>query len=249
MAERERTRVSADISSPPDATRARLQTRKIAGVVLAGGQSTRMGAEKAFVILAGRPLIAHVLERFEPQVARVYLNAREDAGRFRALGCSIVVDAPGRRGTGPLAGISAALRTASAQGFAWLASAPCDAPLLPLDFVARLSGRIAEGAPAAIAATSRGLEPMFALWPTGAVERVEVALATGRASPRSVLAEMGAVAVLFEAEAGRDPFANLNAPADLAAAEAALAGAQERVTRATKPPPGIAPTRKSGDPH
>ncbi len=249
MAKRERTGVSAGISSRPHAKRAGYDSRKIAGVVLAGGQSSRMGAEKAFVILAGRPLIAHVLERFGPQVARAYLNAKEDADRFRAFGRPVVVDPPGRRGAGPLAGISAALRIASAQGFAWLASAPCDAPFLPLDLVARLSARIAEGAPAAVAVSSRGLEPMCALWPAGAVERVEAALAAGRASPRSVLTEMGAVPVLFEAEAGQDPFANLNSPADLAAAEAALAGAQERMAHAIKPPPGAAPARKPGDPH
>jgi len=67
------------------------------------------------------------------------------------LGCSIVVDAPEWRGAGPLAGILAALQAAKAQGLAWLATAPCDAPFLPLDFVARLKARIHEGAPAAVA--------------------------------------------------------------------------------------------------
>ena len=151
-----------------------------------------MGADKAFAILGGRPLIAHVLDRLRPQVDEVYVNAREDAERIRALGCPIVLDAEGRRGAGPLAGLSAALRTAGAEGFAWLATAPCDAPFLPLDLVARLSARIAEGAPAAVAVSPRGLEPMFALWPTGAAERVEAALDAGRASPRSVLAAIGA---------------------------------------------------------
>jgi molybdenum cofactor guanylyltransferase len=219
----------------------------IAGVILAGGQSSRMGADKAFVVLGGRPLIAHVLQRFEPQVARVYLSAREDGERFRIFGRPVVVDPPGHRGAGPLAGIAVALRTGGAEGFAWLASAPCDAPFLPLDLVARLSARVAEGAPAALAVSSLGLQPMFALWPVGAVERVEAALAVGRASPRSVLAEMGAAQELFAAEAGQDPFANLNGPADLAAAEAALAGVQEGRARAKKSPPGDAPARNSGD--
>jgi len=230
MAERERTGVPAELG-------------RIAGVILAGGQSSRMGADKAFVVLAGRPLIGHVLDRLRPQVGKVYVNAREDAERFRALGCPIILEAEGRGGAGPLAGLSAALRTARADGFDWLASAPCDAPFLPLDLVARLSARIAEGAPAAVAASSRGLEPIFALWPTGAVKQVEAALDAGRASPRSVLAAIGAAETLFE-DAGCDPFANLNAPADLASAEAALAAGK---TRAIKPPPGAARARKSGD--
>ncbi len=205
-----------------------------------------MGADKAFVSLAGRPLIAHVLERLRPQVSLVFLNARENVDRFRALGCPVVVDAPGWRGAGPLAGISAALQAAKAQGFGWLATAPCDAPFLPLDFVARLKVRIAEGVPATVAVSSRGLEPMFALWPVGAVEQVEAALAAGRASPRSVLAAIGAAETPFAEE---ENFANLNAPADLAAAEAELSYAQGRIARAIKPPPRGARARKLGDPH
>jgi molybdopterin-guanine dinucleotide biosynthesis protein A len=202
-----------------------------------------MGVDKAFVMLGGRPLIAHVLERLRHQASIVYVNVREDAQRVRALGCHVVLDAEGRGGAGPLAGLSAALRAAGAEGFEWLATAPCDAPFLPRNLVARLWARIGEGAPAAVAVSSRGLEPMFALWPTGARERVEAALDAGRASPRSVLAAIRAAETPF-AEAGEDPFANINAPADLEAAEAALAAAP---TRAIKPPLRATRVRISGD--
>lgn len=222
--------------SPQNSARRRLgpgghDRRNVAGVVLSGGRSSRMGAEKAFVALAGRPLVAHVLDRLRPQVARVYLNAREGADRFRGLGCPVVVDAPGQRGAGPLAGIAAALAFAKAEGFAWLSTAPCDSPFLPLDLVARLMAPIvAGGARAAVAVSSFGLEPMFALWPIDAIAQIEAALAAGRASPRGVLAEIGAAKAEFEAQAGPDPFANLNTPADLAAAETALAGARRHAT-------------------
>lgn len=199
---------------------------EVAAVVLAGGLSTRMGAQKAFAPLAGRPLIAHVLERLRPQAASVFINVRDPEDRFVALGCALALDAPAWRGAGPLAGIASALSLARSRGFQWLATAPCDAPFLPSDLVARLMAPIAAGeAPAAVAESSLGLEPMFALWPTDCLARVEAALAAGRASPRSVLAAMGAARVRFETGDGPDPFANLNAPADLAAAEAALARA------------------------
>ena len=71
---------------------------RIAGAVLAGGRSSRMGATKAFAPLAGRPLLAHVLDRLRPQTARVYLNARDDSDRWRAFGCPLVEDAPEWRG-------------------------------------------------------------------------------------------------------------------------------------------------------
>src|ERR1700685_3948968 len=104
---------------------------RIAGAVLAGGRSSRMGATKAFAPLAGRPLLAHVLDRLRPQAARVYLNARDDSDRWRAFGCPLVEDPPEWRGAGPLAGIAAALARAAAEGVAWLAGAPRRAPCPP----------------------------------------------------------------------------------------------------------------------
>ena len=192
---------------------------RIAGAVLAGGRSSRMGATKAFALLAGRPLLAHVLDRLRPQTARVYLNARDVSDRWRAFGCPLVEDPPEWRGDGPLAGIAAALARAAAEGFAWLATAPCDAPFLPLDLVRRLAEPIVFGALAAVAVGPGGLEPLFALWPVAAVGRIEAALA-GSAGPSRVVQEMDAARVSFGSSAEIDPFANLNTPEELAAAEA-----------------------------
>jgi molybdopterin-guanine dinucleotide biosynthesis protein A len=187
-----------------------------------------MGAPKAFVELQGRPLVAHVLDRLTPGVARVYLNAAEDSGRWRALGHPLVFDPPRWRGQGPLAGILAALSRARADGFAWLATAPCDAPFLALDLVERLTAAAAaSGAAAAVAITASGVEPMFALWPVSAAGRVEAALAAGRAGPRGLLLELGAATAAFDSETEAAAFANLNTPEDLA--EAAGRNDQTRV--------------------
>ena len=61
---------------------------------------------------------------------------------------------------------------------------------------------------------------MFALWPIGALAAVEEALASGRASPRALLAGLGAAQVAFPTQGGRDPFANVNTREEFAAAEA-----------------------------
>ena len=114
--------------------------------------------------------------------------------------------------------MAAALAQAAADGFDCLATAPCDAPFLPLDLVARL---MAASAGAAVAVSDSGLEPTFALWPVSARGAVEQALAEGR-GPRAALDELGAARVSFPAAvAGLDPFANLNTPEEFAAAEAA----------------------------
>ncbi|MGB3249891.1 MAG: NTP transferase domain-containing protein, partial [Tabrizicola sp.] len=76
---------------------------RIFGVILAGGEGRRMaGADKALVPLAGRPLIAHVLDRLEPQVERMLVSANGDAARFAGFGCPVVADAAPQ---GPLSGV------------------------------------------------------------------------------------------------------------------------------------------------
>jgi molybdopterin-guanine dinucleotide biosynthesis protein A len=195
-------------------------TLKTAGVVLAGGRSIRMGVDKALAPLTGRPLVAHVAARFAPQVDGLFVNANGDAARFASLRCVVVADAAPNAGGGPLAGVAAALDYAHSQGFDWLATAPCDAPFLPLDLVARLAATIGEsGAPIAVAASARGLEPMFALWSTALAREVEAALAAGDGGPRGLIARLGAAQALF---ADADAFANLNTPADFTAAAARL---------------------------
>jgi molybdopterin-guanine dinucleotide biosynthesis protein A len=209
----------SSLSDPMPSDEFALRIGRIAGAVLAGGNSSRMGVPKAFTLLAGRPLLAHVLDRLRPQTACIYLNPRDRSNRWRAFGCSLVEDAPQWLGAGPLAGVAAILARAAGQGFAWVATAPCDAPFLPLDLVIRLAEPIVFGAPAAVAVGAGGLEPLFALWPVAAAGRIEAALAERRTGPSRVLQEMGAARVSFGSSAEADPFANLNTPEELAAAE------------------------------
>jgi molybdopterin-guanine dinucleotide biosynthesis protein A len=203
-----------------DAEEMRFVPLDTAGVVLAGGRSTRMGGDKALAPLAGRPLVAHVAARLAPQVEALFLNANGDVARFAFLDCAVVADAASNAGSGPLAGIAAALRHAQTQGFAWLATAPCDAPFLPLDLVAQLAAAADEiSAPISVAETASGLEPMFALWSTNLAAEVEAALAAGDGGPRQLIARFGAAQALF---ADVEAFANLNTPEEFAAAAARL---------------------------
>jgi len=191
-------------------------SRGCAGVVLAGGASSRMGRPKALMSFLGRPLAARALDLLRPQVERVYLNVREPSPALVALGAPLVADSPAYRGAGPLAGVAAALAQAQADGLSLLATLPCDAPFAPEDLVASLAAALRAGAPAAVAVSSSGWEPMFALWPVRAVGQVEAALAKGKGSPREGLEALGAVEVAFPDAA----FANLNTPQEFAAAEA-----------------------------
>jgi molybdopterin-guanine dinucleotide biosynthesis protein A len=192
--------------------------RAILGLILAGGQSTRMGVEKAFVPLDGRPLIAHAVELLRPQVQALAISANGDARRFAAFGLPVLPDAALESGAGPLAGVAAGLADAARQGCDFVATAPCDAPFAPTDFVSRLAEAMADSpAAAALAESPRGLEPLFALWRVDLLAALRAHLAGGGRSPRDFLIAQGAARARFAAGA---PFANLNSPADLARARA-----------------------------
>lgn len=194
---------------------------RIFGVILAGGSARRMGgADKAFLPLGGRPLIAHVLDRLEPQVERVLISANGDAARFQGFGCPVVPDAAPQ---GPLSGVLAALTAAAGMGATHVVSTPCDTPFLPGDLVPQLL-LAAEGSPEglAFAADATGDHPANALWPVGLASALAAFLAEGEAKVTRFTTTHHAARAHFP-----DPraFLNLNTPEDLAAAEALLKGA------------------------
>lgn len=193
---------------------------RIFGVILAGGEGQRMGGvDKAFVQLADRPLIAHVLDRLEPQVERVLISANGDASRFAGLGCQVVPDATPQ---GPLSGVLSALSAAAKLGATHVVSSPVDTPFLPGDLVPQLL-LAAESDPEglAFAADATGDHPATALWPVGLAPALADFLASGEAKVTRFTSAHKAARALFP-----DPraFLNLNTPDDVSAAEAMLKG-------------------------
>jgi molybdopterin-guanine dinucleotide biosynthesis protein A len=124
----------------------------VVGVVLAGGEGRRMGpgALKPLRLLAGRPMVAHVVDRLRPQVMDLVVVANDPAPEFRALEVPVIADPAdiqemarreGRR-LGPLAGILAGMEWALEHHphCGWILTAPADVPFLPLDLTVRLCG-------------------------------------------------------------------------------------------------------------
>jgi molybdenum cofactor guanylyltransferase len=196
----------------------------IAGIILAGGRSSRMGRDKALTPLAGRPMIAHVLERLRPQIDFAIISANGDSARFDGLGAPVIGDKDPNAFAGPLAGISAALAFARNRQATLLASAPCDAPFLPVNLVARLREALeAANASAAVPRYAGEIEPMFGLWRVSMHEEIESTLTRGEDSPRALLKRCGAAVVDFAGQSAGNPFENINDFAALAAAEVRLA--------------------------
>ena len=189
------------------------------GVVLAGGRGSRLGgADKALVTVAGRPLLSHVLDRLQPQVAAVVLNANGDPARLSGFGLPVIADERDDR-PGPLAGILAGLDRAAAQKFALVVTVSCDAPCLPLDLVSRFLAVRAEGVPGAVAVSGGRRHPAVSLWPSGAADVVREALSRDERRVDDVARALGLTEVDWPT-VPVDPFFNINTPQDIAEIEA-----------------------------
>lgn len=194
------------------------------GVILAGGQATRMGGgDKGLLPLGDGTLLSNVIDRLEPQVAGLALNANGDAARFAHVGLPVLPDSI-EGFAGPLAGVLAGLDWAAEQGADTIITAAADTPFFPADLVPQLL-LAAEGMthPLVLAATpdpKRGQvrHPTFGLWPVALRDDLRTALQDGL---RKVVLwtdkHHGREAVFPVADF--DPFFNVNTPEDLARAE------------------------------
>lgn len=195
-------------------------------VILAGGRGSRMGTggdapiQKGLLPLAGRPLVAHVLDRLAPQTGRVVLNVNGDPAPWRDFGLPLVADAE-TGFPGPLAGVAAGLAYAAtcAPKPVAVVFVATDTPFLPHNLVARLVGELP-----AIAEGPSGLEPaVFAVAPDLGADLAAHRASGGNGSMRTWLMRHSPRVVAFSRDAaGRDPFTNVNTPADLAAAAESL---------------------------
>ena len=200
---------------------------KVAGVVLAGGQSTRMGGgDKCLRDLGGRPILAHILARATPQVFRLVLNANGDPARFSAFGLPVVSDSV-EGFAGPLAGVLAGLDWAAANvpDATHVASFAADAPFLPRDLVARFVAAVAKDFDLACAVSNGQAHPVFGLWRVDLREAMRHALAVEKIFKVDRWTARYKVAMVSFAADPIDPFFNANRPDDLAAAETLLAKA------------------------
>jgi molybdopterin-guanine dinucleotide biosynthesis protein A len=186
----------------------------ITGLVLAGGRGTRMGGvDKGLEILHGKPLAQHVLERLAPQVCTLAINANRSQLRYAAFGYPIWHDLSPDY-PGPLAGLQAGLAHCVTP---FLATAPCDAPLIPYDLVARLADEmIASGADAAFAVTGardkRQRHPVCSLLRTSTHASLDAYLAAGERKMDLWFATLDCVEVDFDDE---HAFRNINTGLEL----------------------------------
>lgn len=187
--------------------------------VLAGGRGSRLGGQKPSRLLAGRPLISHVLAAAGATGLPVVVVAKEDTP-LPTLDTRLVLERDEPRH--PLAGVVAALRAIPHDDDAGVVAIGCDMPFLTAPLLLRLA---AADSAAALQVGAR-LQPLPARYPLSALDRLERSVEAERPM-REALASLSPL-ILDEADIGRygDPFRlcfSVNDPQQLGLAESWLA--------------------------
>ncbi len=167
---------------------------RLLGALLAGGQSQRFGADKAYARYAGKRLIDLVGSSLSTQCEDIVVCGREEPG-FESL-----EDLP-TSGIGPLGGINAALEFALGKGFDAVLSSACDVPNLPKNLANILSGEdaaIVEG------------QPVVGYWPVSVAAPLDEFIASGGRSMFAFADHIGARKIKLD-----PPLLNINQPQDL----------------------------------
>jgi molybdopterin-guanine dinucleotide biosynthesis protein A len=186
----------------------------VTGLVLAGGRGSRMGGQdKGLQALRGRPLARHVMDRLQPQVGTLLINANRNIDAYGALGAPVVQDSEPDF-SGPLAGLLAGMR---ASRTAWLLCAPCDAPLLPLDLLERLAAQIGDAALALPCSRDGKLQPLFTLLRCDLHSVLAAALARGERKVQAWACAQPHAIVPFDRIGDECAFLNINSSAELLA--------------------------------
>lgn len=190
---------------------------KPAGVILAGGRSSRMGVpRKALLELNGQPVIKHVIDKLAAQLDPLLLSCESETSDFDRYGLVIVPDLlPGYRG--PLTGLYSALQYLKDNDHdTGLVLCPCDAPFIPENLVQVLMDADQARQEKVIAISYEGvLQPTFSLWQSHHLPVIrEAVVKQGRGGLKHLLMSLPHELVEWPAHKP-PPFYNINTPEDL----------------------------------
>ncbi len=188
---------------------------EVTGIVLAGGQGSRMGGvDKGLQLFRGKPMAAHVVERLAPQVDELLINANRNPEAYAQFGHRVIADEI-EGFAGPLAGFERGLAHAKGD---LVVTVPCDSPFLPADLVARLREALeGEQAELAVAKTGEQAHPVFSLMRRSVHASLRDFLAGGQRKIDRWYGALDVVLVSFDDEA--DAFLNINTREELASLE------------------------------
>lgn len=191
----------------------------ITGVILAGGQSRRMGGQdKGLLKIDGVPMVKYIANILSPQTQYLLVNANRNLDRYRQIcQCQIITDTIGGF-AGPLAGMASAMQ---AMPSSLLLTVPCDSPWLADDYAQRMHDALQRHtADICVASDGQRQQPVFALLRSNLLTSVLDYLSQGNHKIDLWYAQHHTVEVDFSD--CPDMFLNINTPDDRAAFEQRL---------------------------
>lgn len=197
----------------------------VGGYILAGGASSRMGRDKALLVLAGRTLLDRAASLIEPLTGAPTVIGSPDrygSGKWRVIADQIA-------GLGPLGGIATALRDSREP---WNLILGCDLPFVTQEWPAYLIDRaLASPADAVVPQSARGAEPLCAMYRQSAEPLISKALSRGIRKVTDALADLNVESIPPDEWKKFDShgrlFDNMNSPADFEAARTIFERAKE----------------------
>lgn len=186
----------------------------VTGIVLAGGQGSRMKmADKGLQLLHGKPMVRHVIDRLRPQVSTLMISANRNQDVYAAFGYPVYADDP-LDFSGPLAGFLTGLRHCETM---YLVTVPCDVPFLSRHLVEDLHRSLEDKqADIAVAVSGSGkycrIQPVFCLMKTSLAPGLENYLKGGGRRIDKWYASLNVATTCFD---DGQAFENINTPDDL----------------------------------
>lgn len=181
-------------------------TITISAVILAGGKARRMeGRDKGLQFLGEKPLIQHIIERLQPQISAIAINANRNQDEYAKFGFPVFSDElPDFQG--PLSGMLTALDRAKT---AFVLFVPCDTPFFPTNLLEKFKSAVKNHRTLiAYAQDAERDHPTFCLMSVSLKEKLRDYLASGERQLLQFMRENGGISVQFDANEGK--FVNFN---------------------------------------
>jgi len=187
------------------------------GLILAGGQSQRMGQDKAFLPFGKTSLFDYVLHRFSCQINHIVISTASQHPTFIGCGHELIHDLVPFAQLGPLSGLYAAFNYCKQlepkHHYDGIITIAIDTPFFPDNYVLCLcSAAAVKPHYALIAATEHRQHPTFSLWPLEYANILKSHLEKGNRSLLSFATQIKAETVIFPSPGNQDPFFNINTP-------------------------------------
>jgi len=174
------------------------QIENCTAVVLTGGESKRMGSDKAMVELAGKPMAAHIVEMIDPLFSDILISVREyrtDVTLPQIKDDYAGSSCPASKGRGPMLGIKSALEAAQSD---WIFVIACDMPFVSTALIQELASHRAEN-DAVLTYVSDRPQPLFGFYAKSALPLMQARIAEGQRSMMRLIDKLD-VCLLSEAQ-------------------------------------------------